>query len=323
MRMPLVPMVVVLGLVVVAAGRVLADEDAPLSAKDIQQVRGIVEKASKKIDAAFANVPERKKMEADLAALSKIKDARERRKAADKYQKTYQGTYAAAVKAAGVDFQQLAKDMGDAIRRRFVVEQGYLLTLAPRRAKKRSGPIPVRPKGSEVVTLTDFLHERDVSTGAAAGGGVDFGDDSVHAGVIAIGAGGASADGGLTKEYAVPSDVRTATLHIRCSVEADAFAVGVVGTSASRGDADAFAASPTGHDFFEPFGYVDATAFAPILWVGYEDHLEEVEHEVALPLGTTVKIAFLAGAFGAAAASPETDGNGKVFDIRATVTLQH
>ena len=257
-----------------------------LTKAEQQQMQVIMKTLDEKIKAGFKGQEAlQTDMSKELQRISSLKDSAEQKKAAATYQAKYLKSYSGVLSKAGVDLSGVAKEFQGVARRfNFLLKPDLSIVGI---FTNKSSPLALPPAGptSKTTRIDQFVDHKQRSCALAAGGDVTFTSSSVTTSAGAAVAGGCSNSGDKSATVAIPAAATSAQISVRADLSAEAFAVGVVGTSGANAGAS-FSVSPTSHS-------VSVVVIAPILWVAFADEsLDGQSINVELAAGSSNAVRF-------------------------------
>jgi hypothetical protein len=245
---------------------------------------------NQKLEPELKKQPQYAQMMRDLERLRTLTDPAQRKAEVAKYQATYRPVMQASLNAARLDMNKLARDLEAA-------DPDYQFNVTPNLVMRRVTKAQPMSKGKspsiqlnlgpavEVVKLTEFKETHDKSGSLASSGRHNFNGSGQETSADAAVAGFCTIEAEQELDYTVPSDVKKATLVVKCKLEADASAAGIIGTGSGKADAILNIA---------PFTLeASAIAIAPIAWAADDEASEEVDEQIALRPGQRVNVSFL------------------------------
>lgn len=285
-----------------------------LTKAEQQQMQDIMKKVDEKIKVGFKGQEAlQTDMRKELQRISGLKDSAEQKKAAATYQAKYLKSYSGVLSKAGVDLSTVAKQL-QGVARRFNFSVLRDLSIVGIYAKKSSSlALPPAGPTSKTTKIDQFVDHKERSCSLAAGGDVTFTSSSVTTSAGAAVAGGCSNSGDKSATVAVPAAATSALVSVRADLTAEAFAVGVLGTSIATADA-----------FFSvnsSFASVFTIAAAPIFWIASEEEsLDGQSINVELAAGSSNAVRFDTSAIVAAAIAGGSS-KAKVKHIAVSLTV--
>ena len=257
-----------------------------LTKAEQQQMQDIMKKVDEKIKVGFKGQEAlQTDMSKELQRISGLKDSAEQKKAAATYQAKYLKSYSGVLSKAGVDLSTVAKQL-QGVARRFNFSVLPDLSIVGIYAKK-SSPLALPPAGptSKTTKIDQFVDHKERSCSLAAGGDVTFTSSSVTTSAGAAVAGGCGNSGDKRATVAVPAAATSALVSVRADLAAEAFAVGVLGTS--------FASAFASFDVSNRFAFVSVIAAAPMFWIASEEEsLDGQSINVELAAGSSNAVRF-------------------------------
>ncbi len=263
---------------------------AQLDASTLQRLGTIQTSYDRRIAAAFDRNPAlRDRMKAALEAIGAERDSVRKRQMIASYQQTYGTQYQQVLQAGGVDLSAMAREMKAAapamnfsvsnrmaIAARPVASLGTagtrvqaLSTSSSTGLRTLGSPAPSPTERRERLALRDFESDRNGSCGNFSGNEATRNTDGFVAATNSAVLAGCSAGILLAREFTVPAG-EVGELSVRGVIEAEAYALGILGFSQSSASGDIILvnlASNGRHidipDF--PSAGVDTRTLAPLL----------------------------------------------------------
>ena len=286
-----------------------------LTKAEQQQMQDIMKKVDEKIKVGFKGQEAlQTEMSKELQRISGLKDSAEQKRAAATYQAKYLKSYSGVLSKAGVDLSTVAKQL-QGVARRFNFSVLPDLSIVGIYAKK-SSPLALPPAGptSKTTKIDQFVDHKERSCSLAAGSDVTFTSSSATTSAGAVVAGGCSSRGDKRATVAVPAAATSALVSVRADLAAEAFAVGVLGTSIADASAS-FAVNNSG------FASVFVVVVAPIAWIASaEESLDGQSINVELAAGSSNAVRFNTRAIVIAAIGGGSS-KAKVKNIAASLTV--
>lgn len=249
-------------------------------------------------------------MQKDIKSLSALKDDKALAAAITNYQAKYNKAYGDILKKAGIDMAAYVKQLSAAFPGLvFSITGGYGIKAEAKQAAARPQPAP----GPVTSAITNYELTKHVGCGGAAGGSVTSTRNSINAFGLATIAGGCVNDGTLKADVVVPK-AKTASIHIRHTLKTNAFAVGVLGTGICSSSTYCNASEGRGRSY--------SWAFAPVLWVAYDDDEVREDYFIAVTPNTNKKISYYVRINPMAGLPAETHGSASATSINNDLTTQ-
>jgi hypothetical protein len=237
---------------------------AVLRAQDDKEMQVIVdeinEKYSKKVEQALKKDMNRfNKMKGDMEEIEKIKDNPGKKKGLDNYKKNHKEHFGKAIKEAGVDLNQLLKNMQakypDYL---FSISEEYGIMIEKKSGETADGGLGMLnssevnsygtgsgPNPGYANTFSFYMHHgesffqdllftqnKSVNCALGSGGNVEFGQRMVRAWSTGVVAGGCNSTGILLNQTLLPaSGVQSIKLNLNGTVECAGYALGIFGTA--------------------------------------------------------------------------------------------
>jgi hypothetical protein len=277
---------------------------------------------NQKLEPELKKQPQYAQMMRDLERLRTLTDPAQRKAEVAKYQATYRPVMQASLGAARLDMNKLARDLEDA-------DPDYKFDISPNFSIKRvvKAPTkrqPIRMQLSpspqvETVKLADFKKSHQETGAAANPGEHNFGSNhqeaSARIGLSSI----CEVEAEQELEYTVPADVKKATLVVKCNFANSAFAVGVLGASASCSAYSELTVSGAGADISE---HINASAISLPLWTTCVDASKEVEETAELRPSGKVKVTFFTRSKALGLFPSYVDAKASILQISVEVRLE-
>jgi len=249
-------------------------------------------------------------MQKDIKTLAGIKDDKALALAISTYQAKHNKDYGEILKKAGIDMNVYVKQLSATFPNYiFTITGGYGIKADAKPMAASAQPAP----GPVTTAIGNYQFTKHIGCGGGAGGSVTSASNSISAFGVAAVAGGCINRGSLNTTVAVPK-AKSASIHMRHKLKTNAFAVGVLGTGICSADAYCSAADNRGSS--------SSWAFAPVLWVAYDEDEVREDYVFAVTPNTSKVFTYTVKVFPLAALPAETHGNASVTGINNDLTTQ-
>lgn len=292
--------------------------------QQVQRVSEVMRRVSARLEPELRRLPQASAMSRAIEQIARTTNPAVRQRLVADYQRRYRRAYEGAMAKAKVrpqDFLRQARAQGPDLQVRSADGISVLIVstaLSGFSADEQPASQPL----SVLQTIADFLEEESISSGAGAGGQVEFDVDGVRVSSSAIVAGQVRAAGSLSKRIDVPADAQSATLRISGESEVDSLAVGVVGIAVSTCINELAIGPVDDSDSRSTLLYVRQDTMAPLLWVSSNSERLEFDQSVTLAAGESVSFEADVSCLSSAIASPTTNATAALSGLSVELGYQ-
>ncbi|MDF7816833.1 hypothetical protein P1X15_04465 [Runella sp. MFBS21] len=302
------------------------DDKASLSEQEQKAIENVMKAFNQKLEVALLKQDKYPQMKNELEKMKMLKTAKERSAAVEKYQNTYRSVMDEAMTLAQLSRSGLQQALEAAAPRyTFKFSANYTIEMILR-ATRGNLALSVWQPPPQVTVINLGKFERILSYDGYIAGHqeITYTDNSAKLKAMSVGAGMYKTMVIYQKKYAVPVNVRKATLHVKAKLKGDAYALCIGGSVSSVSSGYCSIGSKGEASRINLlFKDIYASHLLVFAWVGYEDAELELDERIDLPLGKEVEIKFNTSASATVALSSYAEANTSISEISAEVYLEN